>query len=251
MQEARAGRPPSGVTVERAFSMWNMRSPLPVDPAPNPDLTARARIRDAAVARYAREGFGVGLRLIAEDAGVSAPLIVHHFGSKHGLRAECDAYVLGVIRESKERALVSGDAQDLLLQLAAMDTYAPMVAYALRSLQAGGPLAHDFVEHFVADAEGYIAEAVAAGAMRPSRDEKARARYLTVSGMGALLLDMTLNPPADPADVLGMLHAYRDRMLLPAVELFTHGLMTDNRMLDAYLLYVGDPPQGDGAADSA
>lgn len=226
--------------------MWNMRSA-----AGAVDLTTRARIRDAAVARYGREGFGVGLRVIAEDAGVSAALIVHHFGSKDGLRAECDAHVLAAIRESKERALSSGGTQDLLLQLASMDEYAPLVGYALRSLQAGGDLARDFVEHFVADAEGYIAEAVAAGTMRPSRDEKARARYLTVQGLGALLLDMTLNPPADPTDVVAMLHGYRDRMMLPTVELFTHGLMTDNTMLDAYLLYVCDPPQEPDAARSA
>lgn len=215
------------------------------------DLTARTRIRDAAVARYGREGFGVGLRVIAEDAGVSAALILHHFGSKDGLRAACDAHVLAEIRQSKERALAGGGTQDVLLQLASMDEYAPLVGYALRSLQAGGDLARDFVEHFIADAEVYIAEAVAAGTMRPSRDEKARARYLTVQGLGALLLDMTLNPPADPTDVVAMLHGYRDRMMLPTVELFTHGLMTDNTMLDAYLLYVCDPPEAPDSACSA
>ncbi|MFS0698666.1 TetR family transcriptional regulator [Cellulomonas sp. 179-A 4D5 NHS] len=215
------------------------------------DLTARTRIRDAAVARFGREGFGVGLRMIAEDAGVSAALILHHFGSKEGLRAACDAHVLAEIRASKERALAGGGTQDVLLQLASMDEYAPLVGYALRSLQAGGDLARDFVEHFIADAEVYIAEAVAAGTMRPSRDEKARARYLTVQGLGALLLDMTLNPPADPTDVVSMLHGYRDRMMLPTVELFTHGLMTDNTMLDAYLLYVCDPPEAPDAARSA
>ena len=39
-----------------------MGGTVPVD-----DLTARARIRAAAVARYGREGFGVGLRVIAKD----------------------------------------------------------------------------------------------------------------------------------------------------------------------------------------
>lgn len=214
------------------------------------DLTTRARIRDAAVARYGREGFDVGLRVIAEDAGVSAGLIVHHFRSKNGLRSACDAHVLAVIRDAKERGLAPGTVQDVLLQLASMDEHAPLVGYTLRSLQAGGDLARDFVEHFAADAEVYIAEAVAAGAMRPSLDEKARARYLTVQGLGTLLLDMTLNPPADPTDVVAMLHGYRDRMMLPTVELFTHGVMTDNTMLDAYLLYVSDPPQGPGAARS-
>ncbi|MCC2312837.1 TetR/AcrR family transcriptional regulator [Cellulomonas xiejunii] len=228
-----------------------MGSPPVAVPPPHRDLTTRARIRDAAVARYAREGFGVGLRTVAEDAGVSAALILHHFRSKDGLRAACDTHVLRLVREGKERVLMTGGAQDLLLQLASMDQYAPLVAYALRSMQAGGEPARQFVEHFVADAEVYIADAVAAGSMRPSRDEKARARYLTVQGLGALLLDMTLHPPDDPTDVVGILHRYRDRMMLPAVELFTYGLMTDDRILDAYLRYVDDAPEGhrtDGSA---
>lgn len=231
--------------------MTNMRSARRGDTPNEADLTARARIRNAAVVRFAREGFGVGLRAIADDAGVSAALILHHFGSKDRLRAECDAHVLTTIRESKERALVGGSTQDLLLQLASMDEYAPIVGYALRSLQAGGDLAREFVEHFAQDAQEYIAAAVAAGTMRPSRDEVARARYLTVQGLGALLVDMTVHPPHDPTDVVAILHGYRDRMMLPAVELFTHGLMTDNSMLDAYLLYVTDPPQETDAARSA
>ncbi|RFZ34875.1 HTH-type transcriptional regulator BetI [Mycobacterium marinum] len=47
------------------------------------DLTAKARIRNAAVARFARDGFQkVNLRAIATSAGVSEALIFHHFGSK-------------------------------------------------------------------------------------------------------------------------------------------------------------------------
>ncbi|MEX1037720.1 MAG: helix-turn-helix domain-containing protein, partial [Acidimicrobiia bacterium] len=49
------------------------------------DLTAEARIRDAALARFPRDGFeGTTMRAIAEDAGVSAALVVHHYGSKEG-----------------------------------------------------------------------------------------------------------------------------------------------------------------------
>ncbi len=51
------------------------------------------------MARFARDGFGVALRPIAEDAGISAALIVHHFGSKAGLRAAVDDHVLGLVEE--------------------------------------------------------------------------------------------------------------------------------------------------------
>ena len=48
----------------------------------------RDRIIQSAVACFGDRGFdGTSVRTIAERAGVSAPLINHHFGSKEGLRA--------------------------------------------------------------------------------------------------------------------------------------------------------------------
>ena len=78
------------------------------------DLTARARIRDAAVARFGRDGFRAPVRAIAEDAGVSAALVIHHFGSKDALRAECDEHVLRVIRDGAHRRAepVATEARD-------------------------------------------------------------------------------------------------------------------------------------------
>ncbi|MDE3725066.1 helix-turn-helix domain containing protein [Nocardiopsis sp. N85] len=59
------------------------------------DLTAKARIRRAALALFARNGFaGTSLRAVAARAGVSHALVRHHFGSKEGLRAAVDEDVL-------------------------------------------------------------------------------------------------------------------------------------------------------------
>jgi len=59
------------------------------------DLTARARIRDAAIDLFADRGVeGATIRDIAQKAGVSSGLLRHHFGSKEGLRDACDEYVL-------------------------------------------------------------------------------------------------------------------------------------------------------------
>ncbi|WP_199423171.1 TetR/AcrR family transcriptional regulator [Actinotalea solisilvae] len=212
------------------------------------DVTARARIRDAAVLEFATHGFGVSLRAIAERADVSAALILHHFGSKAGLQAECDAWVLADIRERKEKVTVGGSAGDVLLALASMDETAPLVGYALRSLQAGGGIARAFVDHFAEDAEAYLRAGVAAGTVKPSADEAARARLLTLQGFGALLLDLRLHPPRDPSDLAAVLREHLGRSGLPALELYTQGLLTDRRMLDEYLLYVGDPPRSAGAA---
>lgn len=64
------------------------------------DLTARARIRDAAIQLFAERGVdGATVRDIAQAAGVSSGLLRHHFGSKEGLRDACDEYVMARITE--------------------------------------------------------------------------------------------------------------------------------------------------------
>ncbi|MGW6906976.1 helix-turn-helix domain-containing protein [Streptomyces sp. NPDC054940] len=61
------------------------------------DRTRRAVIRDEALRLFADRGpESVTGRQIAEAAGVSSGLVVHHFGSKGGLRREVDEYVLAV-----------------------------------------------------------------------------------------------------------------------------------------------------------
>ena len=177
--------------------MLNMRSAAVRTTTPASDLTTRARIRDAAVLRFARSGFGASVRRIAADAGVSPALVIHHFGSKEKLHAACDAHVLASIAESKRTNMVRATSGGLLEVLAQTDDLAPLVGYVLRSLQTGGAVGKAFVEHMIDDAEQYTAEAVEAGIARPSRDERARVRYLVLSSLGALLLAVTLDPPKD------------------------------------------------------
>ncbi|MGH3750942.1 MAG: helix-turn-helix domain-containing protein, partial [Micromonosporaceae bacterium] len=59
----------------------------PVEDRAHEDLTARARIRDAALRLFAERGIGPAtIRDIAKAAGVSSGLVRHHFGSKEALR---------------------------------------------------------------------------------------------------------------------------------------------------------------------
>jgi AcrR family transcriptional regulator len=210
------------------------------------DLTARARIRDAAINRFAVEGFGASVRAIASDAGVSAGLVMHHFGSKDKLRAECDAHLLATIgRLKRENVAAAAAGQSFFHKFAAAEENAPIVGYVLRSMQDGSALAQAFIGHMVDDAVGYTEDGVAAGVIVPSRDEVARARYLTLSSLGALLLEVTLSPPSDPGDLAGIVRGYFTNSYLPMLELFTEGFLTSRRMLDEYLMYVPDPPSGE------
>jgi TetR/AcrR family transcriptional regulator, regulator of cefoperazone and chloramphenicol sensitivity len=200
------------------------------------DLTGRARIRDAAIRRWGADGFGASVRAIAADAGVSAGLVIHHFGSKEALRAVCDEHVLRMIREAETEAFTQSSPAEWLAQLAVLDGFAPMVGYLVQTLLAGGDLAATLLERMTKDAESYLADAVAAGRMKPSRDPAARASFLVDVGIGALLSFIRRHPPVD-GDLRATLRRYAEVNSLPALELYTEGLLTDSSLLDAYLRY--------------
>lgn len=244
MASAKHWHPP-----ERVYSILNMRSADVARGDADGDLTARARIRDAAITRFALSGFAAPVRAIAADAGVSPGLVMHHFGSKERLREQCDEHVLGLIRTAKRDVLASASGPGaFLVHLSRVDEFAPLVGYVLRSVQAGGPVGRAFLEHMIEDAVQYTREGVAAGIIKPSLDEEARARYLTMSALGALLAEVALNPMDDLDSLNAMVSAYFDRIALPALELYTQGFLTTRRMLDDYLMYVPDPPREHEAA---
>jgi AcrR family transcriptional regulator len=203
--------------------MLNMRSE---------DLTATARIRDAAIEQFGQHGFNVGLRVIAKAAGVSAALVIHHFGSKDGLRKACDEYVAESIRTSKSESIRSSDPASWFGQLAEIESFAPSMAYLMRSMQFGGELAKSLWRTMITNAEAYIEEGVRAGTVKPSRDPKARAKYLAMTGGGAFLLYQQLHD--NPNDMRAVLHDYTHDMVLPALEVYTHGLLADSTMYDAF-----------------
>jgi AcrR family transcriptional regulator len=211
------------------------------------DLTATARIRDAAIEQFGQHGFGTGLRAIAEAAGVSAPLVIHHFGSKDGLRKVCDDYIQEWLRSEKSEALRNADAVDWLRQLSEIEDFAPMLAYLLRSLQSGGDLARSFMQRMIDNAEGYIEEGVRAGTIKPSRDPAARAKFLAMIGGGGLMLYIQMHD--NPSDLRAVLNDYAQEMVLPAVELYTDGLLTDRTILDTLEAGLRPPENGAGQGE--
>src|SRR5689334_166863 len=86
------------------------------------DLTAKARIRDQALLLFAERGPDtVTVRDVASAAEVSPGLVMHHFGSKAGLREAVDEHVaqtfdaiLGNLTDAElHQALGGGDATSL------------------------------------------------------------------------------------------------------------------------------------------
>src|SRR6478735_3730126 len=188
------------------------------------DLTTTARIRDAAITYFGEHGFRkTTIRAIAAKAEVSPALVIHHFGSKDGLRTACDDYITESIRESKSESLQTHDPAAWFSAIAEIEEFAPMMAYLVRSMQAGGDLAKTLWRRMIDNAGQYIAEGVRAGTVKPSPDPKARAFYLAITGGGGFLLYLQLHDSSD-------LHT-----VLPALEVYSNGLLTDSTMYDAFL----------------
>lgn len=205
------------------------------------DLTARARIRDAALTRFGADGFGVSVRAIAEEAGVSPGLVIHHFGSKDKLRAACDEHVLRITADTKNETVTRMSATHFLEQLADLERYGDVFGYLMRSLQSGGQVASTLVERMVEDVEVYLAEGERAGTIRPSRDPAARARYAVSMSLGSLMLHTNLRPSGADRNPTAILHEWIDAYMLPALELYTESLLLDRTFLDTYVAHLVGP----------
>lgn len=201
------------------------------------DLTARARIRDAAIARFAQDGVsGTSVRSIAAEAGVSPALVIHHFGSKDGMRIVCDEHVAATIRERKHAAMAEGGDLDPLATLQEADRERPhLLGYLARTLVDGSPHVAELVDELISDAVGYMEQGVASGAIRPSEHPRDRAAVLTIWSLGAVVLHEHLRRNTG-ADLLGgpeQMGPYA----LPAAELLTHGVLDPQiyeRVRDAF-----------------
>ncbi len=217
------------------------------DPSTNDDLTARARIRDAAIACFAAVGFDATVRQIAARAGVSAGLITHHFGSKDALRSACDAEVLAKILALKEDGIRRPPGA-AIARIAELDEFGATFGYTLRSVREGGEAGRVFLEHMIDDAKAYTAEAVESGLVRPSADPDARASLLVTQSIGGMLLQLTLRGETDFSDGAALIRSLAESSSFAILELYTQGLLTDSSYLDEFVRQVPEAaphqPQG-------
>jgi TetR/AcrR family transcriptional regulator, regulator of cefoperazone and chloramphenicol sensitivity len=108
------------------------------------DLTARARIRDAAIELFAERGIGPAtIRDIAQAAGVSSGLLRHHFGAKEGLRQACDEYAMARITamgtQFTELGLLGPITPEVLL----------LQRYLIRSTMDGSPAGNAMFDQMI------------------------------------------------------------------------------------------------------
>ncbi len=219
--------------TEHPFSILTMRSNAVQS---SDDLTTKARIRDAAITLIGRVGFAATtVRAIAAEVGVSPALLLHHFGSKDGLRQVCDDFVLAGYAERVDEIAQDDSPATVMTMIDRSPELTSISAYIRRALADGGAFARRMFDTLVTDTETYLERSVATGRIRPTEDEHGRALLMVITSLGSQLLAGYLVPPGTPDAEL--IPTAADRLMLAGLELCTHGLFADAEYLDAYRLH--------------
>lgn len=199
----------------------------------------RARIRDAAIEVFADDGFDRGtVRAIAARAGASPALVLHHFGSKEGLRRVCDEHVVSSLLDERAAEGESG-GDDLAAVFASLRGRQSRLDYLARLLTGPGDLGARTFDAFLTHTRRLVREYAANSPGRIS-DPDTTALLMTAYGLVPLLLKSHLerNLGADPLSPEGA-----RRLAVPGMELMTHGVYPDDTLLRAVKAALAAAPE--------
>ena len=201
------------------------------------DLTTRARIRDAAIGRFGRDGFSrATVRAVATDAGVSPGLVIHHFGSKAGLREACDQYVLNqTATQGREKADPGSTGRLIQDYLNNPGQYTEEIAYIRRSLGDESDAGDAFFDAVVNQCQDIVQTGIEAGTIRKFDDIRSIAVVIASNSLAFLMLgrhlSRTLGAPTVEPNGIGP--ELLRQLTLPLLEIYTHGFYSDARFLNA------------------
>lgn len=185
------------------------------------DLTAAARIRDAAIDVFGRRGFQAAtVRDIAQRAGVSPALVIHHYGSKEQLREHCDDYLM-------IEGLRIGDELDLDDQAAVTAMIAsfppshPWLLYISRLILDGGPTGAALWDRLATEATQALETGAYPLRLRTGVDPAAATAVATAVGLLPLVFQTHLARSLGADRLDG--DAYQ-RLMATLMELLMNGL---------------------------
>lgn len=189
------------------------------DPA---DLTARARIREAALQHFGEHGFErATIRGIAETAGVSSGLVRHHFGSKQALREACDAHLSTAIRRINDRLRADSTLGEVNYVAAARAAVGPYRRYLARALAEGS--AATVFDDMVRMGEEWLAVSDAGRPDPPDVDRKARATLIIAMSLAITVLHEHVSRGMD----VDLFSPAGDRLLARAlIDIYSHPLLS-------------------------
>ena len=187
----------------------------------------------------------MSLRTIAADAGVSAALIVHHFGDKAALRVACDEYVTAAFTDEEHELVDAPTADRISAALNDLDRYGPYIDYLGRMLTDGSTAADRLFDSILTGTRAVLDGQRAAGLLEPMSDPEMTTLLLALIGLGPVIMrnQITRVLGEDQLSTAGLL-----RTTLPTMELLTHGIYATDAFLNGTRAAMG---QGADAAASA
>jgi AcrR family transcriptional regulator len=175
-----------------------MRSPTVQDS----DLSTRTKIREAALSLFGTEGFAVSVRAIADAAGCSPGLVIHHFGNKDGLREAVDQSVMDTLLQRFEGIPSELPADELSQTMG--DVFSDVIGaspvvrqYMRRSLLEATPASQTIFDQLLALTEASLGQLQRAGGLRETSDPQWRPYQLLFVILGTLLLEPAIQTHFD------------------------------------------------------
>jgi AcrR family transcriptional regulator len=193
----------------------------------------RAGLIAAATELFTQRGFdGVGVRDVANAAGVTPAMVSYYFGDKQGLHV---AMIESVFQRLLDRvsALAQHEADEhenplssfvrLHITTLAEEPWAPQLI--LREVLAGaGPLRERFIEDFArrmtAAIRGLLQEGIDAGRLRADLDPN----LAILSLMGLCVFPFLSHPVSGRLLDIQLDDDFRDRLIEHTLALFSHGV---------------------------
>lgn len=164
------------------------------------DLTAAARIRNAALERFAAAGLAdASIRDVARAAGTSPGLVQHHFKTKAGLRDAVNEHVTALVVEAlgdpDEADERSADpiqaAGDRITAFVAANPTA--LRYLGRAVMEGDEAARGVFDTFVATILAQLERLAEEGKLHPDLDLEWAAMHLVTFNLATLLFEGALD----------------------------------------------------------
>jgi AcrR family transcriptional regulator len=163
------------------------------------DLTAYARIRNAALELFARDGFAAtSIRDVAHAAGVSPGLVQHHFANKAALQEAVNQYVRATVVAAFGDLGPTGSAAESAEQAGQRITglfreHPTALLYVARAVVDQDESALELFDSFVAVALEQWQQAADEGLLRDDADVQWAALQIVSYNLGTILFEAALD----------------------------------------------------------
>ena len=197
------------------------------------DLTAVARIRNAALEGFARDGVAAtSIRDVARAANVSPGLVQHHFKTKAELEQAVNEYVVEIATEAytgfeQTTATAETAADDLVGAMGDRITefvrdHPSALLYVVRSAARGEQAGLEIFDAFLAIVRSQVEWLAQDGILREDVDRLWASLHVVIWNLGTIMLEPAINrhlpAPVHDSDQL-------ERWNRATTELFLHGVV--------------------------